>query len=197
MEEERLLINIFRTNVLRALEDFCNCNYTGNHVSKDRVICHSTTSTSRTLVQDASDHMTTYHVTYRGILWSTPGSTTDDLIGCIERWVSSDPVIGLKPAEMVKANTPSGTTPLFSLDMDCPVRIRLNSQPLCDFTDSSIDIPTVPLIGTQVMEGDSDVRITLPIFVASLVAMFLFLLVIMMVGVICMLLITQTRKHKV
>ena len=194
MEEELLLINIFRTKVLSTLQDFCNCNYTSNRISNDGVICHSSTPSIQTVVQDTPDHMTTHRITYRGTLWSTPDSSTDYLIACIERWVRGDPVIGLRPADMAQdgANTHSGTTPLISLDIDCPVRLRLNSQPLCD---PSIDIPTVQLRGTQTVEGDDGVCVTLPIFVASLVAMFLFLLVIMMVVVICMLL--MTRKHKV
>lgn len=178
---------MFHSHVVSVLELFCECSHISSSISDDGILCHSSPPPTPSTSLDAYPHSVhRQQVTYRASMSNTPVHTAETLIGLIEAWVRSDPVIKLGTGSDMGLSDPEvdeGAMFLFSLDSTCPVRLRLRSQPLCEPDAAHTTNP--------------ETAISLPIFVASLVSVFLFCVFLFLVGVVCFLLTSQTRKHKV
>ena len=121
----------------------------------------------------------THRLTYRARILATADLSITRLLRLLQTWSDNEFVI----EQNTMLTTPL-TTPILLLDSNCPVSVRTMAYPLCEAVDLSTPVA---------LESGC---VSVPIFVASLVALCLFLVVITMVIIVCILVWSQGTKIK-
>lgn len=176
---EATAIQAFHNGVLQAIENQCNCQFPSRNIDKEVIICEADNA-AKTVTTSAAQAV------YRASILSTPALTASELVTAIQRWALTAPVLRTEQAGLQ-----------LSLDSSCPVGISRMSEPLCSVCSDCSGVVTekfsqTPNNGSTVAEK----CISLPVFVAALLAELLFCAVIMMVGVVIALLASHISKRK-
>ncbi len=175
--DEKALLSALRTAVLNTIRGVLDPNYPSENIRNDYIICHVTsTSASRSNTPEV------HRLTYRGRLFDTANTSISTILSGLQLWVNSE-------EKMIVQDV---TTPTLLIDSDCPVVVRTMSYPLCIKGEGSTDAQGGAMVSVQ--SGGECVSV--PIFAASLAAIFLFLVVVAMVIIVCILLWSQGAKIK-
>ena len=179
--------------VAAAIRSKCNCHYPSSHIIDTILLCRDTQVESPAHIEMTSPSNRASYVTFRGKLLSVTEHNPDNLVEYLDAWVDSEPRLGLRIQGQSDSSLDVKLSPF------CPVRLKRWSEHLCSIPLNSDGNPVLP--NTQPIEvNDTDTYnsdcVSIPIFVASLVAEFFLLLMVFLVGIIITLLIVFRRDRK-
>ena len=166
-----------------AIRSKCSSPFPPTHIAEISLLCHNTTQVSS--FSSARTSMPTTmasHISFRAKLLSVEECNTDSLLELLEAWIISAPP--------VRIHQESSSNLEIKLIPDFPLRLRLRSEPVCDASSLAERIVKVNHTAPQ-----TDC-ITVPVFVASLVAELLVLLTLFLVGIVITLLVASRRDRK-
>lgn len=163
---------LFFSTVVDLIETSCNCHYSSQLIQDQTLLCINSRSNTNS------------HATYRAKLNSIEGHTSRELVSSMEMWRVMGQVVLLR--DQVR-NTQSELSILKA--KDCPAAISFKSAPLC--------IPQVRLRPNMNVTTDQmkDCAISIPVFIASIVAEFLLLLLLFLVGIAIPLLKARKKRY--
>ena len=188
MTVEDQVIATLADRVAAAIRSKCNCRYPSSHVVDATLLCRDAQveSPAHTKMTSPSNS----YVTFRGNLLSIEEHSPDNLVEFLDAWVESGPLLRIQEE--------SNSSLDLKLSPFCPVRLKRWSEPLCTLQLDNDGNPV--LLNTQPIEvNETDAYndcVSIPIFVASLVAEFFLLLMVFLLGIIITLLIVLRRDRK-
>lgn len=170
---------------MATVRSSCGCSFPLSHITETSLLCHTEGSSSG---RDGPLIPTRSYVTFRAKLLSTEVHSADSLMQILETWASSAPLL----------RDETGSGPEMKLTPDCPLRLRKRSEPLCsgrEDVDRTLMLPRTQRLEMNQTDPVTDC-ITLPIFVSSLAAEFLFLLSVFLVAIMVTLLTVSNKRDR-
>ena len=183
MSLEDQVIATLVDEVAAVIRSKCSCRYPSSRIVEATLLCHDAQV-------DSSAHEAptgTSYVTFRAKLLSVEKHSPVSLVKFIETWVAEAPL--LRILERTDSSFDIKLSPL------CPARLKRRGEPLCAVgTNGSTNIQPIRVNETD-RHLDYDC-VSIPIFVASLLAEFLLLLMVFLIGIIVSLLIVYRRERR-